>query len=273
MAERGKGFPRLSLGSAVKIIETASKFGKTWPKEQFAGFGSQSGAGSAKSGAFANRVAALKDYGLIATSKDSVTLTDLSIQIAKPVTKEERTKAIYQAFMNAEIFKKLFDGLDPGEELPLDQVAQYAVFTLGVSRESKDKFLSVFIDSGRFVNLVKHNKEKSTITLAQVTPNKEQPQPDTNEPAEDQKKDGTLTPAMPIVQSIGSDSEPVTQTGFSSRPTTEQGVNYSGDGWILTVLLKTSMRLDANTRKKVRDIIEAADILSDELHGLERGGK
>lgn len=46
-------------------------------------------------------------------------------------------------------------------------------------------------------------------------------------------------------------------------------MNYAGEDWTLTVLLKTSMRLAPETRKKVRDLIEAADLLSDDLHNTE----
>lgn len=260
MAERGKGFPRLGLSSAVKVIETASKFGKSWSKEQFAGFGSQSGAGSAKSGAFANRVAALKDYGLITATKENISLTDLGVQIVKPVTENERDKAIAQAFLNVEVFKKLFESLETGEELSLDQVAQSAVFALGISRDSKDKFLNVFIDSGRFVHLVTHNKERSTITLAQAADLSHAQ----NESTSDENTANNPTTAQPT--QINSISPSVNIV----HPVTEQGVNYAGEGWTLTVLLKTSMRLAPQTRKKVRDLIETADLLSDDLHDSEK---
>jgi hypothetical protein len=272
MAERGKGFPRLSLASAIKVVDVASKFGKTWPKEQFAGFGSQSGASSAKSGAFAARVASLKDYGLIVADKDSVSLTDLSIQIAKPVTEQERIKAIEQAFMNVEVFKNLFDSLESGEALSIDQVAQYAVFSLGVSRESKDKFLSVFIDSGRFVKLVEYNKEQSTIILNKTKIDRDQEgrklanQLELTEAHATAEQEVSLTDALVTSQSISEAAKPVSQKG---QPFTEQGINHSGRDWTLTVLLKTSLRLDKETRTKVRDLLEAADLLSDELHALE----
>lgn len=270
MSERGKGFPRLSLSGAVKIIDTASKFGKTWPKEQFAGFGSQTGAGSAKSGAFAVRVASLRDYGLITSTKEVVSITNLGTKISKPVTDSERDDAIRQAFLSVAPFKDLYDGLESDTELSRDQVAQYAVFTLGVSRESKEKFINVFVDSGKFVGLVRHNKESSTITL-----NKKDAvrpilgddsviveQSDLDQQGEDTAKEQGLLITVPTI--IGRQ-----QSGASVAASTEQGVNHSGNGWTLTVVLKTSVRLDATTRKKVRDLLELADEVSDKLHGLD----
>ncbi|MBP7018620.1 hypothetical protein KBB17_03910 [Candidatus Saccharibacteria bacterium] len=266
MAERGKGFPKLSLYSAVKVVDAASKFGKSWPKEQFAGFGSQSGAGSAKSGAFANRISSLRDYGLITTTKDTVSLTELGIQIAKPVTDQEREDAIKQAFLNVNSFKGLLDGLDHDVELSLDQVAQYAVFNLNISRESKNKFLSSLIESGKFVNLLTHSKESQTITLLDIPQDK-----DFANSAESEELATDVLVAQANVEP-GIVSSPALMT-TSQRPlstlSTEQGVNHAGEGWTLTVLLKSSLRLDTDTRKKVRDLLEAADEISDLLHALE----
>ena len=269
MAERGKGFPRLSLSGAVKIIDTASKFGKTWPKEQFAGFGSQSGAGSAKSGAFAVRVSSLRDYGLITSSKDSISITDLGTKIAKPVVESERDEAIKQAFMNVDAFRHLFEGLEQDTPLPMDQVAQYAVFTLGVSRESKDKFINAFIDSGRLIGLVEYDKQAATLTLLKNSAS--------SPLSEDSKEEEVV--ADDLAQNDQSSSL-VHQTPViigraptaSSTPLAEQGVNYAGSGWNLTVLLKTSRRINPETRKKVRDLLEQADELSDILHSTDESG-
>lgn len=265
MSERGKGFPRLSLQSAVKVIDTASKFGKSWPREQFAGFGSQSGAGSVKSGAFAVRISSLRDYGLITTTKDSVDLTELGTRVSKPVTDTERKEAIRQAFLNVSPFKDLCDGLEAGVELSLDQVAQYAVFNLGISRDSREKFINIFIDSGKFVNVVTHNKETQSIKLGELNPIAAEKsstsvgsQTAGHHDADEDASSGLLSPTI-----ISSMPRPL------NALSTEQGVNHTGDGWTLTVLLKSSVRLDQATRKKVRDLLETADDLSDLLRSLE----
>lgn len=266
MSERGKGFPRLTLYSAVKIIDAAAKFGKTWTKEQFAGFGSQSGAGSAKSGAFAVRVASLRDYGLVTSTKESIAITELGMRVAKPVTDSERSEAIKEAFLNVAPFRSLYEGLETDAELSLDHVAQYAVYNLGVSRESKDKFVSVFIDSGKYVGFVNHNKESATITLKALKNTENnlgtaQPKDDqsgtTGIPLTDDTEGGLLK--VPTV--VGSYKLP-----NDANASTEQGVNHAGNGWTLTVVFKTTSRLDSTTRKKMRDLLELADEVADELH-------
>jgi hypothetical protein len=263
--ERGKGFPRLSLSGAVQIIETASKFGKSWPKEQFAGFGSKIGAGSAKSGAFAARISSLRDYGLIVSDKETVSLTELGLKITKPVTEAERRDAIKTAFLSVNTFKVLFDSFEGGVFLPKDQVAQHAVYNIGISRESKDKFINTFIDSGRFVGLVDYNKEELTIKLLKDMPNRTDP----DDAAQTKEITSEITPsaAGSAVTSAVTSVVDGTEKSF-----TEQGVNYSGNGWSLTVLLKSSRRLDPTTRKKVRDLLETADELSDLLHETDSEG-
>ena len=46
-------------------------------------------------------------------------------------------------------------------------------------------------------------------------------------------------------------------------------MNHSGDGWSLTVLLRTSHRLDKATREKIRTILSTADELADDLYELD----
>ncbi len=261
--ERGKGFPRLSLSGAVQIIETASKFGKSWPKEQFAGFGSKTGAGSVKSGAFAARISSLRDYSLIVSDKETVSLTDLGLKIVKPVTEAERRDAIKTAFLSVDTFKALFDSFEGGVMLSKDQVAQHAVYNLGISRESKDKFINAFIDSGRFVGLVDYNKEESAIKLLKGM---------VQESVEHKPHD-IETAAVPTSSTISTVIAPEVLDTQQEKAFTEQGVNYSGDGWNLTVLLKSSRRLDPATRKKLRDLIEVADELSDLLHSVDESDR
>lgn len=269
MAERGKGFPRLSLSGAIKIIDVASKFGKTWPKEQFAGFGSHSGAGSARSGAFAKRVSSLRDYGLITSTKDSISITELGIRISKPATESQREEAIKQAFLNVEVFKGLIEGLDSGTPLPMDQVSQYAVFNLGVSRESKDKFINVFIDSGRHIGMVEYDKGAATVTISQLSNNTGSSATGDESSADEQKLTSGVTTLPSFVPSVVTQ---VDRKSTTSSPLTEQGVNHAGEGWSLTVHLKTTARLDPESRKKVRDLLETADDLSDLLHSHEENG-
>lgn len=265
MAERGKGFPRISLSSAIQIIEAAQKFGKSWTKEQFAGFGAKGNAGSHKSGAFAARLSALRDYGLVTTDKENVTATDIAQIIAKPINEQEREDSVRRAFLNVDTFRQVYEGLDPGTALPRDKFAEYAVTVLGVSRDSMDKFVNVFIDSGAEVGLVSYNKESRDITLlerkteeAALAESFDQAT-ETNEVVNTDSL-GLFTPKAPVI---------IEQTDTTSTAMNEQGVNHAGNGWALTVLIKSGHRLPADLRTDIRDLLEKADTIADRFYELE----
>lgn len=270
MAQRGKGFPRLSLSGAVQIMDSASKFGKTWKREQFAGFGAKGGAGSAKSGAFAARVSSLRDYSLIISDKESIASTDLAQKITKPINQQEREESIKQAFLSVVTFGDMYDNLDKKVQLPKDQLASYAVNNLGVARESKDKFVNVFIDSGGYAGLVEHNKESGSVVLLQshnnslVQDNQNVEEATPSESANGGVSDfiNNLTPGAVSAVKRGDFVDSATMN--------EQGVNHSGDGWGLTVLVKSSHRLPSDLRKSIRDLLETADEVADKFYDLEK---
>jgi hypothetical protein len=266
MSERGKGFPRLSLSSAVQIIEAASKFGRSWKKEQFAGFGAKNNAGSVTSGAFAARISSLRDYGLVVSDKESVNLTELGLTISKPITVVEREESIRKAFLSVGTFADLYASFDDSIALPIDKIAEHAVYNLGVSRDSKDKFVKNFIDSGEFVKLVKYNKEEKTINLIKV--DGLVGTQDTEPVAEEVVENGELSDQSSELSVI---QEPFKLKTDPNRAMTEQGVNHAGDGWTLTVLLKSTNRLTGDARTKVREMLALADDVADELHSLEEG--
>lgn len=269
MAERGKGFPRISLTSAVLIMEAAQKFGKSWTKEQFAGFGAKGNAGSHKSGAFMARLSALRDYGLIATDKENVTATDLAQVIAKPINESERERSVREAFLSVETFRKVYESLDAETALPRDKFAEYAVTVLGVSRDSMDKFVNVFIDSGTDAGLVSYSKESKEITLLgrdeqavdQIT--EQQEPPEVTDTTTSEASEDSLGLFMPKPATI------IEQASDANTAMNEQGVNHAGRGWALTVLVKTGHRLPASIRTEIRDLLEQADAVADKLYDLE----
>lgn len=272
MAERGKGFPRINLSSAVQIMDAASKFGKSWKKEQFAGFGAKSGAGSAKSGAFAARVSALKDYGLVVGDKESIASTELAQRLTKPINADEREQAVKKAFLSVATFNDLYMSFDANEALPRDKVAEHAVFQLGISRDSKDKFVNVFIDSGEYAGLVKYDKESQSVILLPSDDSDASPgEYDRGDAKADTPNDNN--PAD-IISGFTPKAVAVAKQGDStdSSAMNEQGVNHSGDGWGLTVLVKSSHRLPADLRKAIRDLLETADEVADKFYDLEKRG-
>lgn len=266
MAERGKGFPRISLSSAIQIIDSASKFGKEWNKETFATYGAKNNAGSAKSGAFLSRLSALKEYGLITADKDNVAMTELSITITKPISKTERMDAIKKAFLSVGTFSDLFNNLEGAEKLPKERVIEYAVHNLGISRDSKDKFINCFIESGKYVGLVVYDKDSETILL-----NK------TPECQDASVREDAIEENLTIYNNSSSASMQPSLTnrvtiGTTKTALNEQGVNHSGEGWTLAVIIKSSHQLPSELRKTIRDLLERADGVADQFYKLEKEG-
>ncbi len=269
MAERGTGFPRINLSTGVQVMDAASKFGKTWKKDTFATYGGKSNASSAKSGAFKSRLAALKEFGLIRVEGDDVYATDLANEITKPISEDERLAGIRKAFLSVGTFSDLFNSLEGGVALPKTKVVEYAVHNLGVSRESKERFISSFIESGKYVGVVDFSKDSDTVTLVKSVA---EPQPQiADETSEELVTEETHEVASFINGLTPKAVTAVKRGDFVDNATmNEQGVNHSGDGWGLTVVVKSSHRLPADLRKDIRDLLESADTVADSFYELER---
>lgn len=266
MKQRSTGYPRLGLSSAVKIIEEVSKMGKSWKKEQFASFGAKSNSSSAKSGAFAARIASLRDYGLITTDKETIYSTELAQTIAKPITSEERAEAIRQAFLKVGTFGDLYRALDKDEALPRTKVAEYAVFNLGILRGAMDKFINVFVDSGKYAKLVRYDKDGDTVTLLKTEEQTEKIEEEMVTPETETTTSEQNVPATPTtIAARVLDGLVDTSNGVQN----EQGVNHGGKGWSLAVAIKTGHRLPADLRTSIRDLLESADSVADKLYELE----
>lgn len=273
MAERGTGFPRINLSTGVQVMDAASKFGKVWKKDTFATYGGKSNASSAKSGAFKSRLAALKEFGLIRVEADDVYATDLANEITKPISEEERLAGIRKAFLSVGTFTELFNSLEGGVALPKAKVIEYAVHNLGVSRESKDRFISSFIESGKYVGVVDFSKDSDTLILMKesVTAETLSERVDPEAPTTKTEKSGRgvgvfINGFTPSAAAAVKHGDFVADNAIMN----EQGVNHSGDGWAITVLVKSSHRLPADVRKAIRDLLESADDVADKFYEIEK---
>lgn len=250
--ERGTGFPKLSLSSAVGIMEKAFKYGKQWKREQFASFGSKAGAGSANSGAFRNRVASLKDFGLIDTSGVTIVKTDLSDQIVRPLTPEEREGAIRRALLNVDVFRSIIDSVEHGVDLSKTHIAEKAVTELGVSRAAKDTFVTSFVDSGKFAGIIEEIDHNSI----RIRPIQEVGEIIKTEPSGDNEVAASL-PASTTRPELGGQNS----TSFSSK--------RSGNTWELIVQVKSSKDLPPETVKEIVDLIGKAENIAKSLSESE----
>jgi len=148
-------FPRLSLTAALKIIKDASQIKGKIGKATFAQFGARkTEKPSTTSGAFNDKINALRSYGLITIDNDSIELTDLAIKIVDPIKPEEVQKSLLQSFMGIETFKELLNTLKTNVPVNQTILQEQAVNTIGINRSQRKKFVDLFINAAERVELI-----------------------------------------------------------------------------------------------------------------------
>lgn len=162
-------FPGIGLNGAVKVITEAAKHGKSFKQETFATFGlKKAGKGSAKSGAFLRRIAALKHFGLIEKKGNQIEFTELAMKILVPKDEAEKKEAIIQSFLTPELFKKLYDSTSKDIPIKKEDLANIAVREYGVTFRAKQRFISSFINSAEFAELLKFTENRNSVILTKT---------------------------------------------------------------------------------------------------------
>jgi hypothetical protein len=132
-------FPYGDLNDAVEVARAmylnAGGSGGSW--EQLA---SWLGYGSTSSGAFRNKVATARIFGLTETKSGGATLTTLGLRIVDP-SKERAARAT--AFLNVPLYRRIYDD-HLGMTLPPDSGLEQEMVTLGVSPKQKVRARQIF---------------------------------------------------------------------------------------------------------------------------------
>jgi hypothetical protein len=154
--KRATGFPVVSLAEAAVILKEAGKYGFD---HSTAAFATYMGHSTTNSGAFRQRLAAFRDWKLIAGRGDSLAMTDIARVIAHPTDDDAERRALQMAFMNSPVFFKLYEDSARGKPLAAAQLGNRAVLNLGVAPGSKDKFVQSFTDSAVAAGLASLNED------------------------------------------------------------------------------------------------------------------
>lgn len=253
--ERSSSYPSLSLEDALsKITQLKDSMGLNgeYKRETVA-----SGIGySTITGTSARAVAALAQYGLLEREKDLYRISELGRRYLVPTNDNDVSVAIRQAALGPKLFKQIHDEFQ-GQVLPKLLVnilsTKYGVQlkvapTVVKLFESAMTYAQLLEPSGRLTPLDSVN-ESSQTALEDISDDEEPaPQPQAATPV-------AVTTELDI---------------SSDKPFNEQGVNHSGNGWGLTVLVKSSHQLPPEVRKAIRDLLESADGVADQFYGLER---
>ncbi len=158
----GTGFPVVSLAEAAKILKDAGRYGFEHSVEEFASY---MGHTTTNSGAFRQRLAAFRDWKLIAGRGDTVSMTQLGRVIALPTDDEAEHAALQEAFRSCVVFTKVYDEAQKNTPLDRQVLGRRAVHGFGVSPNSVNKFVDSFVESAIVAGLAEEAGENQVVLL------------------------------------------------------------------------------------------------------------
>jgi hypothetical protein len=252
--KRATGFPVVSLAEAAAILKEAGKYGFDHSTAAFAGY---MGHSTTNSGAFRQRLAAFRDWKLIAGRGDSLAMTDIARMIAHPTDDEAERRALQAAFMNSPVFFKLFDESAKRTPLAAGPLGNRAVLNLGVAPGSKDKFVQSFVDSAVAAGLASL-KDDGQIVLAPLDV-----AVDGGQQSSDEQFIDTRQPAP---------------SSGRTQPAPRQGTpvvlqTWSIDGGAIVLEIRTDKPLPASAFATVGEVVASLEHLAETLapHAPARG--
>lgn len=162
---RGAGFPRLSLSEAARILKEAGKYGFEHTASAFAEY---MGLSTTNSGSFRQRLAAFRDFKLIAGRGEVLTMTGVARQIAQPLSEAGELEALQEAFANCQIFADLYEKSSKGVSLQRRHLAARAIHEFRVSPANGDAFVDSFAESLAAAGLGEEDGEDVVILREKV---------------------------------------------------------------------------------------------------------
>lgn len=261
---RSSSYPSISLEEALKKLSTLKdSHGVNGEYDREA---TAKGMGySSLNGSSARAVAALVQYGLLSRSKDMYMISELAKEYLMPIEDGQAKAAVKRAALQPNLIKKIYDEYK-GQPLP-GQLKNILTITYNVQSPVADAALRVIKQSLRVGGLL--SEDGVVLDEDEVVVD------DTESAVKDaiESYNPTLSENQITKQdTLASESVIGTSKLGQTINSTEQGINLVGDGWQLTVLLKTTKRHNPDTRKLVRGLLEVADEVADALYAEDREG-
>jgi hypothetical protein len=245
--KRTTGFPVVSLAEAATILKEAGKYGFDHSTAAFAAY---MGHSTTNSGAFRQRLAAFRDWKLIAGRGDSLSMTDIARVIALPTDQDAERRAMQTAFANSPVFSKLFNDSAKGTPLAPGPLGNRAVHELGVAPGSKDKFVQSFIDSSVAAGLAALNDD-GQIVLEPV---------DAGPAAERSSSEGQ---PLDLPQTVRHSSGRTQPSAHQEAPVIHQTWNI--DGGSIVFEIRAGKPLPATAFAEVGEVVASLEHLADTL--------
>lgn len=113
--QSGVSYPYFDLDASIKVADVIhTKGGGTCSPDQLAAWLQYK---SVKSGTYLTRIAAARNFGLVQTTGGRIAVTDLAMSIIAPVMPDDALSGKVQAFLQIELFNKVYDAFQ-GKQLP-----------------------------------------------------------------------------------------------------------------------------------------------------------
>jgi hypothetical protein len=138
-------FPYYNLDSSVEVAEVMHReAGGSCDRSQLASYLKYK---STTNGSFLTRITSAKLFAFVTEAANQLTLTDLGRRVAAPIEANDAARAKAEAFLNVELFRKIFDAYD-GQTLPPELGLRNALLTkYGVVEARVGPAIKVMIDS------------------------------------------------------------------------------------------------------------------------------
>ena len=138
----GAGYPTMSLVETSAALKKIGEYGQVHTLSSLAG---HLGHTTTNSGPFRQKLAALREWGVISGKGDELTLTQIGAAIAFPVGDD--SVAMREAFFNAKVFAAVYAAVVKNRPLDVELIANTAVRNHRVAAKSKDEFVRSFVAS------------------------------------------------------------------------------------------------------------------------------
>lgn len=245
--KRSTGFPVVSLAEAAEILKEAGKYGFD---HSTAAFATYMGHSTTNSGAFRQRLAAFRDWKLIAGRGDSLAMTDIARAIAHPTDAAAERRAMQSAFMNSPVFFRLYEESAKGAPLALGPLGNRAVLNLGVAPGSKDKFVQSFVESAVAASLASLNDDGQLVLV----------------PLDTSSDSAQLTPTDHGVDT----AQPPASSSMRAQPSTPLGTpvvhqTWTIDGGLIVFEIRTNTPLPATAFATVGEVVASLERLAETL--------
>ena len=154
-------FPYDDLNDAILVARNVLDFGGACTNDQLA---PRLGYSSVDNGAFRTRVGAARHFGLVTTSKDTLTITNPGREIVDP-TIEARARVT--AFLNVALYQKVYTD-HKGFMLPPPAGLELKFVEYGVAAKQKDKARQAFMRSAEQAGFFQQGRDRLVVPALPV---------------------------------------------------------------------------------------------------------